>query len=79
MKGALKLRGGEKVLNGFKYARLVAGCSQDELAEKIGVTPGAISQWEAGKTSPTAKNLKKLSEVLNVPMEKLMVDELKVG
>ena len=79
MKELLKLNGGEKVLNGIKFARLVAGCRQDELAEKIGVTTSAISQWETGRTQPSAKNLKQLAEALNVPMEKLLVDELKVG
>ncbi len=33
--------------------RLLAGLSQAELAELVGVTPAAISRWEAGDRRPT--------------------------
>ena len=37
-----------------------------ELARQIGVTEGTIYNWEAGKTKPSDKNVKKLSEIFNV-------------
>ena len=37
-----------------------------ELARKIGVTEGTIYNWEAGKTKPSDKNARKLSEIFNV-------------
>ena len=38
--------------------------SQSELAERLGVTQGAISQWEKGVTSPVADKLPELAKIL---------------
>ena len=35
--------------------RELAGLSQAELAELVGVTPAAISRWEAGERRPTGE------------------------
>ncbi len=40
--------------------------TQAELAEKIGVTPTAISAWEQGRNRPKLRHIKKLDELFNV-------------
>ncbi len=39
----------------IKMYRRWEGLSQTELAEKLGVTQGAVHQWEAGITSPSGR------------------------
>lgn len=46
-----------------------AGLSQSQLAQMLGVSRNAISQWEAGTTHPSARRLSLLSRVLNVPVD----------
>lgn len=55
---------GEKI----KYMRKKLNLSQEDLANKIGLTRQSISKWETGKASPTMANLKELSEVFGVDM-----------
>ena len=63
------------MLNQIKKARLISGITQGELASKLGVSTGAVSQWENGKTFPDVSRLKKLAFVLNTTVEKLLEDE----
>lgn len=46
--------------------------SQDELAQKIGVTRQAISKWERGEGLPDIYNIKKLAEVFEITVDKLI-------
>lgn len=45
----------------IKTFREGLGLTQEELAERIGVTHSAISQWESGKKSPRPMVLKMLT------------------
>ena len=47
------------------------GLSQRKLAEDIGVSPGAVAQWELGATTPTTANLVALANVLGCSMDAL--------
>lgn len=38
--------------------------TQDELAEYIGITPGAVSQWEKGRTHPSRARSMKMDNYL---------------
>lgn len=42
--------------------------TQEELAEKIGVSKSAVAKWETERGIPDRDNLGRLSEVLNVPV-----------
>ena len=53
-------------------AREKMGISQDELAKRLKVTQGAISQWESGRTRPRSDMLVHLSEVLGVTVDELL-------
>ena len=50
-----------------KFHRL----TQEELAEKIGVTRQAIAKWEAGETMPDLEKSRLLAEVLEVTLDDL--------
>lgn len=46
--------------------------SQEELAEKIGVSRQAISKWERAEASPDTDNLLLLADVYNVSLDELL-------
>lgn len=48
------------------------GLSQEELAEKIGVSRQAISKWERGESSPDTDNLIALSQLYGVTVDELL-------
>lgn len=56
----------------LKAARIFAGMTQNELAEKAGVKQKQISTWEAGKVTPTPCMLAKLAECLCITIDCLM-------
>lgn len=49
-----------------------AGLTQDEFAEKLGVTPQAISKWENGHNLPDIENLMRIAELMNLPYAALL-------
>lgn len=51
--------------------------SQEELAEKIGVTRQTISKWELEETSPDINQAKKLSKVFNISLDELTNNDVK--
>lgn len=51
--------------------RQAAGMSQRKLAAMIGVTQGAIHQWEVGKTLPMVDKLFKLADALGCQVNDL--------
>ena len=67
------------MLTNIKLARMIAGYSQTDFAKLVGVSPGAVSQWEQGKTFPSTGKLMKVSEVLNLPIEKILESGKKAG
>ena len=58
----------------IKRLREAQGMKQDELAEALGVTAGAVSLWESDKRSMNVKQADKLAHVLGVTLNEL-VDE----
>lgn len=55
--------------------RKKAGLSQEELAEKLGVSRQAISRWEMGSAFPDAPNILGLSRLFGVTTDYLLYDE----
>lgn len=51
--------------------RRKSGMSQEQLAEKIGVSRQAISKWEGGLSTPELDKLKSLSECFQVSIDEL--------
>jgi len=55
--------------------RLRMGISQGEMADLLGVSKFSVIGWELGRNKPFKKNLKKISEVLDVSEEYLSSKE----
>lgn len=66
----------EKILQ----LRKMNGMSQDDLADKMGVSRQSVSKWETGQTMPESDKLLLLSDVFHVTADYLLrpseVDEL---
>ncbi len=52
--------------------------SQEELAERIGVSRQAVSKWEQGSGYPETEKLLVLSQELNVSLDYLMLGETRI-
>lgn len=57
-----------------KYRKL-NHMSQDELAEKLGVTRQSISLWETGQTQPSLDNIVALAKLFVVSTDKLLAED----
>jgi transcriptional regulator with XRE-family HTH domain len=68
----------EKPRHKLRAARYARGLSQSELAKKIGVTRGIISDWECGKVNPYPYHVGKLCSFFGVkdPAELDLVREI---
>lgn len=53
------------------------GFTQDELAEKLGVTPQAVSKWENDQTCPDISLLPQLAKILGISVDELLSGEKK--
>jgi transcriptional regulator with XRE-family HTH domain len=56
----------------IKEKRKALGMTQEELAEKVGVTFQAVSKWETEATAPDSGLLNPLSKILDMRLEELM-------
>lgn len=57
--------------------RKKANLSQEQLAEKIGVSRQTISKWELGETAPDIKQAQLLSQIFNVSLDELTGNDTK--
>ena len=48
------------------------GLKQDELAEKLGISPQAVSKWETDQTCPDISLLPTLAKILGVSVDELL-------
>lgn len=58
----------------YKEAREKAGLTQEEAAEKIGVSRASIWLWETGRGSPLIASLSKMSAAYGVPISELEIE-----
>lgn len=68
-----------KIGSKIASARKNAGFTQDELAERIGVTAQAVSKWENGRNLPDLENLLLIAELTAVPYTALLDMEEKTA
>ena len=52
------------------------GWSQEELAEKVGVSRQAISKWESAQSVPDLDKILRMSEIFGVTTDFLLKDEM---
>ena len=53
-------------------AREKRSLTQTDIAKQLGVTQGAVSQWENGTVKPRADLLPKLADVLGCTVDELL-------
>lgn len=58
------------------YIRKKAGLSQEELAEKMGVSRQAVSKWESAQSVPDIGKILQLSRIFDVSTDYLLKDEI---
>ena len=60
----------------IRQLRKQKGYSQEQLARKLRVTQGAVSQWQKNLTTPAADQLRSLAEIFETTIDSIM-DETK--
>lgn len=58
-------------MNAISRLRKKQGLSQAQLAEKLNITQGAVSQWEMGLSKPKSEILPELAKALNCTIDEL--------
>ena len=61
-----------KLSENIKRYRKDLGLTQDELAEALGVTIGAVSKWENGNNVPDITTMMELANLFNISMDELL-------
>lgn len=59
-------------MTALKIYRQKAGFTQKQLAEKLGITQGAVTMWETGERKPNIVMLKKLTVILGCTADELL-------
>ena len=71
MLGILNIMEHKSVGNNLKEIRSKLGMTQAELAEQVGVARVSIIAIENGRFIPTIETALRISQVVNVPIEKI--------
>ena len=69
----------DKIGNFIKTIRIENNLTQKELADRLGVTPQAVSKWEKGKNVPDIAIMKQISEEFHVNIDELLNGEKKTN
>lgn len=64
-------------MNRVKEIRLKHGVTQTEIAEVAGVSQRAVSQWETGKTDPSAASVSKIAAKYGEDAESIVFEDTK--
>lgn len=60
----------------LKEIRRKEGISQEQLAERIGVSRQAITKWETGKGLPDVENMIIIAEIFKTTLDELLMDSV---
>ena len=63
-----------EIANRLQKLRKENGYSQEELADKLGISRQAVSKWERAESSPDTDNLIILARLYNVSLDELLSD-----
>lgn len=64
------------IANNIKMLRQSKGWTQEQLADKVGVSRSTVTQWETGWSSPRMGAVKKLAKVFDVSTSELVSETL---
>lgn len=59
----------------FAAARKKAGLNQVDAAKALGVTQGAISMWENGRTKPRSNQIVEIAKLYGVTVDELLRED----
>ena len=59
----------------IKHHRKRLGMTQEQLAERMGVTPQAVSKWETNQSCPDISALPQLAELFGISVDELLGKE----
>lgn len=62
----------------LKEARIKKNITQEDLAEKLGISRQTISSWENGRSYPDIVNIIKISDIFNISLDKLLKEDEKL-
>ena len=65
--------------NSLFHARKKAGLTQEEVAERLGVSRQTIGKWEADETLPDIRQSKRLATLYGVTLDELIEFDLDVS
>ena len=63
-----------EIANRLQKLRKENGYSQEELADKLGISRQAVSKWERADSSPDTDNLIVLARLYNISLDELLYD-----
>lgn len=55
----------------IRELREAAGLTQVQLAQKVGVTPSAVYNWERGRNEPKASEVRSMARLFGVSMDEV--------
>lgn len=58
--------------NNLKFFRKKKGYTQEQIAEKIGISRQAVAKWERGEALPDIENIMALAEIYEVTVDSLV-------
>ena len=62
----------------IRYLRQVKGITQNDIAEYCDKSAVAVSYWENGSREPNAVDLGRLSEIFEIPVDTLLLKDLRI-
>lgn len=65
----------DKKLNRIKIALVEKDMSQKELAERLGMSFGAVNGYCCNRQQPTLTTLQQIASILQVPMRELIKED----
>lgn len=57
----------------LRELRTQQGLSQRKVADRVGVVPSAVAQWELGLNDPSLSNVVALADLLSCSLDQLVV------
>ena len=60
------------IAQNIQGSRLVAGLTQEQLAEAVGVSRQTVAKWESGETSPDLEHAASLADALGTSLDGLV-------
>ena len=63
------------IAENLKFLRKKAGYTQEQFAQELGIKRSLVGAYEEGRAEPRLQNLSKISKVLNVTVDGLIVGD----